>query len=153
MQTFYTDNKICRLQFWIIALILTDISLHSAVGYSVRSLIVTLTWQFPLWRWLGVMISVSSLPSVQGHADNRKQVPTLSGQFRQSLDSLMKALSACNPFFVRCFKPNNGKKSEVSDTRAATAAHTAAAFLNRAVWDKGKDEDKLSCANVVEVFV
>uniref|UniRef100_A0A8C4DK70 Myosin VIIBb n=1 Tax=Dicentrarchus labrax TaxID=13489 RepID=A0A8C4DK70_DICLA len=47
--------------------------------------------------------------------DNRKQVVTLSGQFRQSLDSLMKALSACHPFFIRCFKPNNDKQSKLFD--------------------------------------
>uniref|UniRef100_A0A8D3D1Y2 Myosin VIIBb n=1 Tax=Scophthalmus maximus TaxID=52904 RepID=A0A8D3D1Y2_SCOMX len=46
--------------------------------------------------------------------DKRKPVPTLSGQFRQSLDSLMKALSTCQPFFVRCFKPNSDKQSEYS---------------------------------------
>ncbi|XP_059200423.1 unconventional myosin-VIIb-like [Centropristis striata] len=50
--------------------------------------------------------------SIRAQTDNRK-VATLSGQFRQSLDSLMKALSACQPFFIRCFKPNNEKQSEM----------------------------------------
>uniref|UniRef100_H3CR28 Myosin VIIBb n=1 Tax=Tetraodon nigroviridis TaxID=99883 RepID=H3CR28_TETNG len=48
-------------------------------------------------------------------ADGSKQVPTLSGQFRQSLDSLLKALSACQPFFIRCFKPNDKKQPKVFD--------------------------------------
>lgn len=53
--------------------------------------------------------------SLRAQPDNRKQMPTLSGQFRQSLDSLMKALSACQPYFIRCFKPNNEKQSERFD--------------------------------------
>ncbi|XP_061791016.2 unconventional myosin-VIIb-like [Nerophis lumbriciformis] len=53
--------------------------------------------------------------SMRSPADNRKQVPTLSGQFRQSLDALMKALSVCQPYFIRCFKPNNDKQSENFD--------------------------------------
>ncbi|XP_034411330.1 unconventional myosin-VIIa-like [Cyclopterus lumpus] len=53
--------------------------------------------------------------SLRAQTDNRKQVVTLSGQFRQSLDSLMKALSACQPFFIRCFKPNNEKQSKMLD--------------------------------------
>nr|XP_015812974.2 unconventional myosin-VIIa [Nothobranchius furzeri] len=59
-----------------------------------------------------IMTPISSL---RGQPDNRKQVPTLSGQFRLSLDTLMKALSACQPFFIRCFKPNNDKQSEMFD--------------------------------------
>ncbi|XP_072297186.1 unconventional myosin-VIIb-like [Eucyclogobius newberryi] len=51
----------------------------------------------------------------RGQVDNRKQVQTLSGQFRQSLDSLMKALSTCQPYFIRCFKPNNNKQSQFFD--------------------------------------
>uniref|UniRef100_A0A8C5AQ86 Myosin VIIBb n=1 Tax=Gadus morhua TaxID=8049 RepID=A0A8C5AQ86_GADMO len=46
---------------------------------------------------------------------DKKQMPTLSGQFRRSLESLMKALDACQPFFIRCFKPNKDKNSEGFD--------------------------------------
>ncbi|KAM6918322.1 unconventional myosin-VIIb-like [Xenentodon cancila] len=53
--------------------------------------------------------------SLRSHGESRKQVQTLSGQFRLSLDLLMKALSACQPFFIRCFKPNNDKQSEMFD--------------------------------------
>ncbi|XP_051990954.1 unconventional myosin-X-like [Xyrauchen texanus] len=35
--------------------------------------------------------------------------PTVSSQFKNSLHSLMSNLSASNPFFVRCVKPNNNK--------------------------------------------
>nr|XP_049602969.1 unconventional myosin-VIIa isoform X2 [Syngnathus scovelli] len=56
-------------------------------------------------------IMITPNNSMRSPRDKRKQVPTLSGQFRQSLDALMKALSACQPYFIRCFKPNNNKQS------------------------------------------
>lgn len=46
--------------------------------------------------------------------DGKKRNTALSAQFQKSLDVLMKTLSSCRPFFVRCIKPNSLKKPQVT---------------------------------------
>eukprot|EP00117_Sycon_ciliatum_P034727 scpid4751/ scgid26450/ Myosin-VIIa; Protein crinkled len=52
--------------------------------------------------------------------ETRKKSPTLGAQFKTSLDLLMKTLSACQPFFVRCVKPNEFKKAKMFDRELCT---------------------------------
>lgn len=47
--------------------------------------------------------------------DTRKRSPTLSSQFKLSLELLMRTLNVCQPFFVRCIKPNELKKPTLFD--------------------------------------
>ncbi|KAM8787797.1 unconventional myosin-VIIb [Rhynchonycteris naso] len=48
-------------------------------------------------------------------ADSGRQRATLAGQFKQSLDQLMKILTNCQPYFIRCIKPNEYKKPLLFD--------------------------------------
>ncbi|XP_064419068.1 unconventional myosin-VIIa [Latimeria chalumnae] len=48
-------------------------------------------------------------------SSHKKRLSTLGGQFKQSLDLLMKTLSACQPYFIRCLKPNDFKKPLLFD--------------------------------------
>lgn len=47
--------------------------------------------------------------------DSRKRQGTLCEQFKKSLDSLMRNLSKCQPFFIRCLKPNQEQSKDAFD--------------------------------------
>ncbi|KAE8604428.1 hypothetical protein XENTR_v10014711 [Xenopus tropicalis] len=51
----------------------------------------------------------------QKTADTNRSLPTLGGQFKQSLEQLMKILESCQPYFIRCIKPNEFKKPKMFD--------------------------------------
>nr|XP_056706311.1 unconventional myosin-VIIb [Euleptes europaea] len=53
-------------------------------------------------------------PTFKG-SDTIKRLSTLGGQFKQSLEQLMKILSTCQPYFIRCLKPNDHKKPMLFD--------------------------------------
>lgn len=55
---------------------------------------------------MGKNSSVQGLGSRTG----RKQTPTVTFQFQQSLNHLMETLNQANPFFVRCIKSNTQKQ-------------------------------------------
>ncbi|UJR09223.1 hypothetical protein I4U23_013470 [Adineta vaga] len=55
------------------------------------------------------------LNEFQVGTETRKRAPSLGTQFKKSLDSLMTILAACQPFFVRCIKPNEYKAPDNFD--------------------------------------
>ncbi|TNN43777.1 Unconventional myosin-XV [Liparis tanakae] len=57
----------------------------------------------------------------------RYQAPTVSNKFQQSLLELVEKMERCNPFFVRCIKPNNMKPGVFEDELVSSQLrHTGA---------------------------
>ncbi|KAG5832413.1 hypothetical protein ANANG_G00290900 [Anguilla anguilla] len=51
----------------------------------------------------------------------RHQPSTAAAKFQQSLLELVENMERCNPFFVRCIKPNNKKEPGIFDTELVSA--------------------------------
>ncbi|XP_066496960.1 unconventional myosin-XV [Tiliqua scincoides] len=55
-------------------------------------------------------------------ANKRKyKAPTVAAKFQQSLLELLEKMERCNPFFVRCIKPNSKKASDLFETDIVTS--------------------------------
>jgi myosin-7 len=57
---------------------------------------------------------------IEAGLESKKKSKTLGWQFKSSLDALMKTLRACNPWFVRCVKPNHNKNPGEFDRELCT---------------------------------
>ena len=45
----------------------------------------------------------------KGGPSSKRKAPTVAAKFQASLSNLIAAIGHCNPYFVRCIKPNNNK--------------------------------------------
>jgi myosin-7 len=59
-------------------------------------------------------------PEIEAGTESKKKSKTLGWQFKSSLDALMVTLRACNPWFVRCVKPNHNKNPGEFDRELCT---------------------------------
>ncbi|OXU26252.1 hypothetical protein TSAR_006991 [Trichomalopsis sarcophagae] len=59
--------------------------------------------------------SLFSEKELQIKNDNNRRSTTLTMKFKESLELLLNTLQKCNPFFIRCIKPNDSQSSKVFD--------------------------------------
>ncbi|XP_042197097.1 unconventional myosin-XV [Callorhinchus milii] len=65
--------------------------------------------------------AVKAMPMKSSTITRRYQAPTVAAKFQQSLMELVEKMERCNPFFVRCFKPNNKKEMDLFELDLVSA--------------------------------
>lgn len=65
-------------------------------------------------EFLKTLFSNTDLSNNQNRDTGKRSSTTLSTKFRESLDTLLSMLHTCNPFFIRCIKPNENKSAMVN---------------------------------------
>ncbi|KFQ62256.1 Unconventional myosin-Vb, partial [Pelecanus crispus] len=68
-------------------------------------------------------------PSRRSMPSSQKSKKSISSQFKASLNRLMEMLGSTTPHYVRCIKPNDGKKPFVFDSRRAVEQLRACGVL------------------------
>ena len=79
--------------------------------------------------FLGVMEEMKD--TKKGTLSTRRKARTVAYNFAQSLGKLLRNMGKCNPFFVRCVKPN---KHKVSTHHTPLATPTDCISSNSARW-------------------
>ncbi|XP_067859862.1 unconventional myosin-XV [Heptranchias perlo] len=84
---------------------------HDQVRQDVMELFVNSKTKILTSLFLG---QTMKMMSAKNSTDSRRyQAPTVAAKFQQSLMELVEKMESCNPFFVRCIKPNNKKEAEL----------------------------------------
>ncbi len=84
-------------------------------------------------------------------AVSKRKTPTVAAKFHASLTNLMSVISHCNPFFVRCIKPNNTKVPKLNYFKPASCSNSPC-LQSFAEFDRQLEVSQLNYLGVLETI-